>query len=77
MTTSHAQLDAWRAARSEHQRLEFKDAKTQFDNCRLYKYCVALAKTASDKPEPKVCAVGFQGLDEYINGLVPSNEVIE
>lgn len=43
MTTSPAQIDAWRAARSEHQRLEFKEAKTQFDNRKLYKYCVALA----------------------------------
>ncbi len=43
MTTSPAQIDAWRAARSEHQRLEFKEAKTQFDNRKLYKYCAALA----------------------------------
>src|SRR5258707_2410714 len=38
-----AQIDAWRAARSEDQTLEFKEAKTQFDNRRLSKYCVALA----------------------------------
>ncbi len=43
MTTSPSQIDAWRTARSEHQRLEFKEAKTQFDNRKLYKYCVALA----------------------------------
>jgi ATP-dependent DNA helicase RecG len=43
MTTSPTQIDAWRSARSEHQRLEFKEAKTQFDNRKLYKYCVALA----------------------------------
>lgn len=43
MATTISQIDAWRAARSEHQNLEFKEAKVQFDNRKLYKYCVALA----------------------------------
>ena len=43
MATTIQQIDTWRAANSEHQRLEFKEAKTQFDNRKLYKYCVALA----------------------------------
>jgi len=43
MATTVSQIDVWRAARSEHQNLEFKEAKTQFDNRKLYKYCVALA----------------------------------
>lgn len=43
MPTTIQQIDTWRSARSEHQRLEFKEAKTQFDNRKLYKYCVALA----------------------------------
>lgn len=43
MSTTVSQIDAWRAARSEYQNLEFKEAKTQFDNRKLYKYCVALA----------------------------------
>lgn len=43
MATTIQQIDAWRAAHSEHQTLEFKEAKTQFDNRKLYKYCVALA----------------------------------
>jgi len=34
-------------------------------------------KTKLDKPGNKGYAVGFQGLVEYINGLVPSNEIIE
>lgn len=34
-------------------------------------------RTKLDKPGPKGYAVGFQGLVEFINGLVPSNEVIE
>ena len=38
MATTVQQIDAWRAAHSEHQRLEFKEAKTQFDNRKLYKY---------------------------------------
>ena len=43
MATTVSQINAWRAAHSEHQNLEFKEAKAQFDNRRLYKYCVALA----------------------------------
>lgn len=43
MTTTVEQIDLWRAERSEHQRLEFKEAKNQFDNRKLCRYCVALA----------------------------------
>jgi len=43
MATTLHQIDTWRATRSEHQRLEFKEAKAQFDNRKLCKYCVALA----------------------------------
>ena len=43
MSTTPEQIDVWRAAPSEGQRLEFKEAKTQLDNKKLYKYCVALA----------------------------------
>jgi ATP-dependent DNA helicase RecG len=43
MATTILQIDTWRAERSEHQRLEFKEAKSQFDNRKLCKYCVALA----------------------------------
>jgi ATP-dependent DNA helicase RecG len=43
MVTTVAQVDAWRTARSEHQNLEFKEAKAQFDYGKLCKYCVALA----------------------------------
>ncbi|MEO6060479.1 MAG: ATP-binding protein [Thermoflexales bacterium] len=43
MTTTANQIDLWRSASSEHQRLEFKEAKTQFDFSRLCKYCVAIA----------------------------------
>ncbi|MBF0244071.1 MAG: ATP-binding protein, partial [Planctomycetes bacterium] len=62
MATTVSQIDAWRAARSEHQNLEFKEAKAQFDNRKLYKYCVALANEGGghlllgieDKPPRKV-----------------------
>ena len=43
MTTTSAQIDLWRQAPSEHERLEFKEAKTQLDSRRLHEYCVALA----------------------------------
>ncbi len=42
MTTAE-QIDLWRSNPSEDQRLEFKEAKTQFDNRKLCQYCVALA----------------------------------
>jgi ATP-dependent DNA helicase RecG len=41
-TTAH-QVDLWRQAPSEHQRLEFKEAKNQYDTRKLQSYCVAIA----------------------------------
>jgi ATP-dependent DNA helicase RecG len=43
MPTTPQQIDVWRAAPSEHQHLEFKEAKNQFDHRRLNEYCIALA----------------------------------
>lgn len=43
MSTTPEQIDIWREAPTETQRLEFKEAKAQFDNRKLYKYCVAIA----------------------------------
>lgn len=43
MPTTRAQIDLWRQSSGETPRLEFKEAKTQFDNRRLYEYCVAIA----------------------------------
>lgn len=43
MSTTTDQINLWRAAPSESQRLEFKEAKTQFDFRNLCEYCVALA----------------------------------
>lgn len=43
MTITPHQVDVWRALPSEHQRVEFKEAKQQYDFAKLCKYCVALA----------------------------------
>jgi len=43
MPITPEKIDLWRSARSETQNLEFKEAKTQYDNRKLYKYCVAIA----------------------------------
>ena len=43
MTTTPQQIDLWRQALTEHQRLEFKEAKTQYDTEKLHRYCVAIA----------------------------------
>jgi ATP-dependent DNA helicase RecG len=43
MATTPEQIDLWRATPSEFQRLEFKEAKNQLDNRKLYEYCIALA----------------------------------
>lgn len=43
MVTTPEQIDLWIKSPTEHQRLEFKEAKEQFDNRKLYEYCVALA----------------------------------
>ncbi len=43
MAITPEQIDLWRRANSETQRLEFKEAKNQYDNLKLYKYCAALA----------------------------------
>ena len=66
MATTPEQIDMWRQSLSEHQRVEFKEAKTQFDNRKLYEYCVALANEGggylllgvADKPPRSV--VGTQ-----------------
>jgi predicted HTH transcriptional regulator len=71
--TTPEQIDLWRNAPSEHQRLEFKEAKTQFDNQKLYKYCVALANEGggylllgiADKPPRLV--VGTEAFNDPVS----------
>ncbi len=69
MTTSPEQIDLWRQVASEHPRLEFKEAKTQFDNRKLYEYCVAMANegggylilgVADKPPRPVVGSQAFR-----------------
>ena len=43
MSTIPEQIDLWRSSPSEHQRLEFKEAKTQYAFEETCEYCVALA----------------------------------
>jgi ATP-dependent DNA helicase RecG len=72
MVTTRAQIDLWLKSPSEHQRLEFKEAKNQFDNTKLYKYCVALANEGggilllgvNNKPPRKV--VGTQAFRDPV-----------
>jgi ATP-dependent DNA helicase RecG len=68
MATTPAQIDLWRQSFSEHQRLEFKEAKTQYDNRKLFEYCVALANegggflllgVADSPPRPVVGTQAF------------------
>lgn len=42
LKTTAIQIDAWRGLPSEHQRIEFKEAKTQFSFDRTLQYCVAI-----------------------------------
>ena len=42
-STSLEQIDRWRSAPSENERIEFKEAKNQFDTGKLHQYCVAIA----------------------------------
>jgi predicted HTH transcriptional regulator len=70
--TTPEQIDLWRQSATEDQRLEFKEAKTQFDNRKLYECCVALANEGgghlvlgvSDKPPRPV--VGTQAFENPV-----------
>jgi ATP-dependent DNA helicase RecG len=62
MSTTPAEIDRWIAVPREHERLEFKEAKTQYDQAKLQRYCVAIANEGggkllfgvTDKPPRKV-----------------------
>jgi ATP-dependent DNA helicase RecG len=43
VTITTKQIDLWRAAASETETLEFKEAKNQFDSAKLLEYCVAIS----------------------------------
>ena len=73
MATTPAQIDTWRQAPTEHQRLEFKEAKKQFDTHKLVEYCVALANEGggvlllgvADKP-PRRLSVHRLSLTQFM-----------
>lgn len=73
MVTTPEQIDRWRQTVSEHSRLEFKEAKNQFDNEKLYRYCVAMANEgggslvlgiADQPPRPVVGTNAFKNTVE-------------
>ncbi|MGC1434401.1 MAG: ATP-binding protein [Terriglobales bacterium] len=43
MPITPEQVDIWRAAPTETQTLEFKEARNQYDTDKLFIYCVAIA----------------------------------
>jgi len=47
--TTVAQIDLWRQEPTEHQKLEFKEAKNQYEKRKLYEYCVAIANEGGGK----------------------------
>jgi ATP-dependent DNA helicase RecG len=78
MSTTPEQIDLWRSSPSEHQQLEFKEAKTQFDNRKLYRYCVAIANegggylilgVADKPPRPIVGTAAFNNPVEMAQKL--------
>lgn len=78
MNVTVEQIDLWRRAASEHQRLEFKEAKTQFSSQKLYEYCIALANegggvlllgVADAPPRPVVGTQAFLNVVETAEKL--------
>jgi len=49
METTLQELDRLMSAPSEGEHLEFKEAKTQFDQTKLCRYCIALANEGGGK----------------------------
>lgn len=47
--TNPAQIDLWLQEPTEHQTLEFKEAKNQYEKRKLYEYCVAIANEGGGK----------------------------
>jgi predicted HTH transcriptional regulator len=80
MATTVEQIDLWRKLPSEHQRFEFKEAKTTFDKDKLHRYCVAIANEGggflvlgiADKPPRPV--VGTQA---YPNTITTAERLFE
>ena len=80
MPVTVGQIDLWRNSPSEHQRLEFKEAKLQYDLKKLCQYCVALANEGggllllgiSDRPPREVV-----GSKAFPNPVAQSQKLFE
>ena len=93
MPITPEQIDLWRQSASEHQRLEFKEAKRQYDYGKLCRYCVAIANEGggflilgvSDQPPRQVVGTSAcldvigqtEKLFETLGFRVDINEVIK
>ncbi len=73
MVTTSKDIEIWRQSYSENRSLEFKEAKAQFDNSKLFKYCVAIANDggghlllgiADQPPRPVVGTKAFHNVVE-------------
>ena len=78
MTVSPEQIDLWLNVKSEGQNLEFKEAKSQYDNKKLYQYCVAIANegggyfvlgVANELPRKVVGSRAFHNIVEMASKL--------
>jgi ATP-dependent DNA helicase RecG len=78
MSTSLDDLHRWMSQPREDERLEFKEAKAQYDMTKLMRYCVALANEGggrlvlgvSDKPPRRVVGTqAFQNLAEIASKI--------
>lgn len=49
MNTTLEELTRWMNAPQEVEKLEFKEAKAQYDNTKLFRYCVAIANEGGGK----------------------------
>jgi hypothetical protein len=76
-----AQIDIWRAAKSENEHLEFKEAKNNFDSNDLFSYCVALANERggilllgiANRPLPRPVV----GTKAYLNVSKTANDILK
>ena len=72
MSTTPEQINLWRSAPSEHQHLEFKEAKVQLDFGKLSKYCVAIANEGGGNlllgiaDEPPRAVVGTAAVNDPV-----------
>ena len=81
MSATLSQIDQWLVEPSEHRRLEFKEAKSDFGKSYLCKYCVALANAGgghlvlgvTDKPPRQV--VGSEAFAGNLTAV--ENEVLQ